>query len=55
VRLPASARAEEQAERGRVDESDEAKVDGQVAHVCQRVFDRRGADKVELASEDENR
>ena len=55
VRLLASARAEEQAERGHVDESDHAKVDSQVAHFCQRVFDRRGAEEVELASEDEHR
>lgn len=55
VRLLASARAEEQDERGYVDESDHAKVDGQVAHFCQRVLDRRGAKEVELASEDENR
>ena len=55
VRLLASARAEEQTERGRVDESDQAKVDGQVGDFCQRVFDRRGTEKVELASEDENR
>jgi hypothetical protein len=55
VRLLASARAEEQDERGHVDETDQAKVDGQMAHFCQRVFDRRGAEKVELASEDENR
>jgi hypothetical protein len=55
VRLLATARAEEQDERGRVDERDQAKVDGQVAHFCQRVSDRRGAEEVELASEDENR
>jgi hypothetical protein len=61
----APARAEEQEERGRVDESDQAEVDGQVAHsiaaqlgfnrLCQGIFDRRGAIQVELASEDENR
>jgi hypothetical protein len=55
VRLLASARAEEKAERSHVDETDQAKVDGQVAHFYQRVFDRRGAEKVELASEDEHR
>lgn len=54
-RLLALARAEEQVERGHVDESDHAKVDGQVAHFCQRVFDRRGVEKVGLASEDEDR
>jgi hypothetical protein len=54
-RLLASARAEEQVKRGHVDESDHAKVDGQVAHVWQRVLDRRGVEKVDLASEDENR
>jgi hypothetical protein len=32
VCLLASARAEEQSERCRVDESDQAKIDGQVAH-----------------------
>ena len=55
MRLPASARAEEQAERSRVYESDQAKVNGQVAHFCQGVLDRRGAEKVELAGENENR
>ena len=55
VCLLASARAEEQGERCRVDESDQAKIDGQVAHFCQRVCDCRRAEKVELASEDEDR
>ena len=55
VRLLASARVEEEDERGHVDEGDHAKVDGQVAHFCQRVFDRRGVEKVDLASEDEDR
>jgi hypothetical protein len=65
LRMLVPARAEEQQERGRVDESDQAQVDGQVAHsiaaqlgssrLCQSVFDRRGAIQVELASEDENR
>ncbi len=54
VCLLASARAEEQGERCRVDESDQAKIDGQVAHFCQRVCDCRRAEKVELASEDED-
>ena len=63
--LLALARAEEQEERGRVDESDQAQVDGQVAHsiaaklgfnrLCQGVLDRRGAIQVELASEEKNR
>ena len=65
LRMLVPARAEEQQERGRVDESDQAQVDGQVARsiaaqlgssrLCQSVFDRRGAIQVELASEDENR
>ena len=65
VRMLAPARTEEQVERGRVDESDQAEVDGQVVHsiaaqlgcnrLCQGLFDRRGAVQVELASEDENR
>jgi hypothetical protein len=65
LRMLAPARANEQEERGRVDESDQAEVDGQVAHsiaaqlgfnrLCQGIFDRRGAIQVELASEDENR
>ena len=55
MRLLASARAEEQVEGGHVDESDHAKVDGQVADVRQRGFDRRGVEKVGLAGEDENR
>jgi len=65
LRMLAPARAEEQEERGRVDESDQAEVDGQVAHsiaaqlgfnrLCQGIFDRRGAIQVELASEAENR
>jgi len=53
--LLASARAEEQGERCRVDESDQAKIDGQVAHFCQRVRDCRRAEQIELASEDEDR
>jgi hypothetical protein len=65
LRMLAPARAEEQEERGRVDESDQAEVDGQVTHsipaqlgsnrLCQGVLDRAGAIQVELASEDENR
>ena len=65
LRMLAPARGEEQEERGRVDERDQAEVDGQVARLiaaqlgsnrlCQGVFDRRGAIQVELASEDENR
>ncbi|HYH62453.1 MAG TPA: hypothetical protein VD766_11360 [Solirubrobacterales bacterium] len=53
--LLASARSEEQGERCRVDESDQAKIDGQVMHFCQRVCDCRRAEEVELASEDKNR
>ena len=55
VCLLASARAEEQGERCRVDESDQAKIDDQVAHFCQRVCDCRRAEKVELAGEDQDR
>jgi hypothetical protein len=61
----APARAEEQEERGRVDESDQAEIDDQVTHsiaaqlgcnrLCQGIFDRAGVIQVELASEDENR
>ena len=55
-RLPPPARAEEQAEGSCVDERDQAKVDGQVAGLCrQRILDRWGVEKVELAGEDENR
>ena len=55
VCLLASARSEEQGERCRVDESDQAKIDGQVTHFCQRVCDCRRAEEVELASEDKDR
>ena len=55
LRLPASARGEQQAERSRVDKSDQAKVNGQIARFCQGTFDRRSPVEVELAREDENR
>ena len=56
VCLLTSARAEEHGECCRVDESDQAKIDGQVAHFCpQRIRDCRRAEQVELASEDQDR